>query len=139
MSTATSSANPLEAFQWKPQPQAFALVQSLVSGFLAQSAFAANLADRMTKETGTRFIDWVDHIVIGATPQVQDRLAAAGFVQKQSDVENVYVNEDGIFPTLILTDEPKVQMAIKVESVVDFAVANGLPFVCKEPPVSLYR
>src|SRR2546423_13256187 len=101
MSTASSSVNPLTAFQWKPQPEAFALVQSLVNGFLSQSPYAATLAKRMKDETGTRFIDWVDHIAVGATPQMQDRLAAVGFMQTESDADNVYVNEAGIFPAIL--------------------------------------
>ena len=55
--------NPLEAFQWKPQPQAYSFIRSSADAFLRSCPPAADLAERMRRETGTRFHDWIDTII----------------------------------------------------------------------------
>src|SRR5438045_433651 len=42
-----SIENPLDAFQWTPQPKAERLVCDLVEEFLRRSPFAAGMRDRM--------------------------------------------------------------------------------------------
>ena len=60
----TVSVSPLEAFQWTPQPAAQALVDRLIADFQTHNAAAPLLAKLMKEETGTRFGDWVDSIIV---------------------------------------------------------------------------
>ena len=59
---ATHTDNPLEAFVWTPQPEAAQFVDQLVESFCAACPPAALLARRLLDETGTRLIDWIDHL-----------------------------------------------------------------------------
>jgi hypothetical protein len=120
--TATTAADALTAFHWTPQSAAFALVKEIVADFLGRNAYAAKLAGRMRAETGTRFIDWIDHLSLPKEAEIAARLAGAGFTARG----DLFVQEGGIFPNFFLRKQAETKVAIKVESVVDFLVANDL-------------
>ncbi len=48
-------------FDWKRWPRTECIRRRADRGGPGGNAFAAELADRMSRETGTRFKDWVDH------------------------------------------------------------------------------
>src|ERR1700722_3710350 len=130
MTTQQAIADPLSAFQWTPQPAAAEVVREILAEFLGKCQFAANLAWRMRDETGTRLVDWLDHLAVPIDAELAQRLIAAGFVERGSG----FVHDGGIFPTIILRDRPEVSAAVKVESVADFlsvwqlaAPIDGLP------------
>lgn len=130
------ATNPLEAFAWKPEYEAEKLVQGLVAGFLEKSAPARELARRMTDETGTRFGDWVDHIRVRRTPRLEEELGKAGFVKGS---QNEYVQPNGMFPRIVLHDSDHFEVAVKAESVADFAAINGVQNDIEGLPLGLYR
>jgi hypothetical protein len=118
----------LEQFQWQRQPNADRFIRSLVDDFLANIPAAADVARRMKEETGTRFIDWVDHIAIPATMDNRRLLNEAGYVPEVLDLllpGRTFVHPGGHFPAIVLDAERLI--AIKAESTADFAAANGLP------------
>ncbi|MBL8764570.1 MAG: hypothetical protein JNM07_09915 [Phycisphaerae bacterium] len=118
------SSGTLDQFHWKPQPEAYRLVLDLVGAFLKTSPHAATVRDRMKHETGTRFIDWVDHIQVPRTAALKAKLAATGFVRKAvPGAPECYVNESGIFPAILLSGGQTTRVGIKAESVVDFLSA----------------
>jgi hypothetical protein len=126
MSLATP-ANPLESFQWRPQPEAQAFVRGIVSQFLSDNPIAAKYAQRMKDSTGTRFIDWIDHLRLPDTAETRQQLQEAGYRPQLLDPEladQTFGQDQGIFPTVVLG--PRRAVAIKVESVADFAAANEL-------------
>ncbi|HYE05186.1 MAG TPA: hypothetical protein VEL07_06625 [Planctomycetota bacterium] len=111
----------LTAWHWQPQPQAERLVQELIGGVVARCAPARELAGRMRRESGTRFADWVDHVVVPGSVALEADLRAAGFALCE-DVSGAYwSNGDGLFPDVLLRDASVV--AIAVESVADVAAA----------------
>jgi len=123
----TLSVSPLEAFQWTPQPRAQALVDRLIADFQTHNAAGPLLAKLMKEETGTRFADWVDSIVlprrIGA---ILDELESVGFEQQgEDDVRPIVLaHPGGMFPRIVLHDSPTTRLLIKVDSIADFAAAN---------------
>lgn len=120
--TATQT-DPLTAFHWTPQPAAESLVKKIVADFLGRSLFAANLAAKMRDQTGTRFVDWLDHLVLPISVELVRDLQQAGFVERGP----AYVHEGGIFPAILIRDQPMAQAAIKVESVADFLSVWQIP------------
>jgi hypothetical protein len=135
---AKTATNPLEAFQWTPQPKAAALVRCLVDELLAADPIAANLARRMRQETGTRFIDWIDHLVIPQTHRATPDLSATGYIQERAqDGTPHFVQPRGMFPPI--APGARLNVALKVDSVADFAAANGLSLSSMEPPLSPFR
>jgi hypothetical protein len=111
-------------FQWEPQPAAARLVAALVEDFLQQNEFAANLAIRMRDETGTRFVDWVDHISVGHSDTAAKSLAELGFEPGYGGEPFFWRHPAGMFPRIVAQGEERIRCAIRVESVVDFLAAH---------------
>src|SRR4051812_965403 len=118
--------NALSAFQWSPQPAAWKFINALAEDFLPHLPEPAILSARMASETGTRFVDWIDHIRLPRRDARVRELNAAGY---QADSEGngytLFVNDDGMFPSVLAWDG-EFEIGIKVESVVDFLAANSL-------------
>ncbi len=128
----------LADFHWTPQPRAGALVHKLVGKLLACDPVAAGLAQRMKDETGTRFIDWIDHIRLAIDDSLRRELADAGYVlEAASDGTPHYTQSKGLFPPIV--PDKGMTIAIKVESITDFAAANGLPLDTHDAALSPLR
>ena len=112
MSTTTQ-----ESFAWTTHAQAAALLDRTIALFCTHCPAAADLAKRMLNETGTRFGDWIDHILIPL-----DQLSAwraVGFVG-----DDIRLNHPGgRFPTIAAGS---FTIAIRVESVADCCAALGI-------------
>jgi hypothetical protein len=125
MTMQMTSSKPLEEFSWKPQPRAQQLVHELLAQFLSRSPQTARLGQRMREETGTRLIDWIDHFAFPRSPDLLQHLQQAGFTETSlSGAEQVFIQEQGIFPTIILSSGGPLRAALKVESVADFVTIN---------------
>ena len=110
----------LEDFQWSPQPQAQALVRSLIDEFVSRNRFAAELSRRMKDESGTRFYDWVEAIFIPASPALEQKMRAAGY-EPAKDTGGGWMNPHGMFPRLLPQAGKLTAVHLKVGSVADFA------------------
>ena len=102
--------------QWERQPAAERLVRELVDDLLGKCPGAASLARRMAEGTGTRFIDWVDHIARPADDAYAGRLIAAGFRLTDPDT---YVHPAAVLPAIVFTRDVCLDVAIKVASSVE--------------------
>lgn len=136
MST-TTPVSPLTAFHWEVQPQAEALVLGAVQEFLSRCPQSAALAERLQRDTGTRFVDWVDYLVI--PEQSADRWLAAGFSERTEGQESVLVQPHGIFPRVLLRPGARRIAALKAESVADFLAAHSLDIPIEGAPLSPFR
>jgi hypothetical protein len=131
----TQQADPLTAFHWTPQPAAAELVREILAEFTGRCQLAGNMAWRMRDETGTRLVDWLDHLAVPITADLAQRLIAAGFIERGRG----FVHDGGIFPTIILRDKPEALAAVKVESIADFLAAWQIPTTIEGPPLSPLR
>jgi hypothetical protein len=119
------SSDGLAAFRWEVQPQAGALIAELLARVLALSPAGQALAKRMLAETGTRLVDWVDHLVLADDAGLEQRLLAAGFaLRPQSAALRCFQHDGGLFPDVLLVAGGTPALAILVESVVDFLAAH---------------
>jgi hypothetical protein len=139
-------ASALTAFQWTPQPQAERFVLGVVETLLSRCPAAQRLAARMKDETGTRFHDWIDHIWLPATSENEARVKEAGYVPVADEEPlRIFRQPDGMFPAIGLCEgAADILVGIKVESVADFAAANGLlyhegPSFIEGLPLSPFR
>ena len=126
------TAAELAKWNWQPQPAAWKLVGELVNQFLARNAWAEKLADRMKHQTGTRFIDWIDHVVAPENTLsggMTAALATGGYEKYKAAGAGKglagYHNQKGMFPP-ILVGGKQLLIAIKVESVIEFLQAHDL-------------
>jgi hypothetical protein len=140
------------AFEWQRWPGTEAFIDRLIETAFEGNRFAAELAGRMARETGTRFKDWVDHMVVLASPSLRKTIAALGYERQQMTYSvgvPVYGHPGGIFPRLALVasqgagDEDGVtgvrEVAIKVESVATFSRAHDLGLEILGYPLGPYR
>jgi hypothetical protein len=119
--TTAQTSNPLESFQWAPQPQAEEFVSTLAHRFLAQSAFARKLSRSLNDQAAVRFVDLIDSIHLPDSGAVREQLRLAGFVRKQvAGADECYVQEKGIFPVFVLKDRGPLSLYLKVEDATDF-------------------
>jgi hypothetical protein len=144
MTIATQGTTPV-GFDWKRWPETEALVDQWVSAALQGNRFAADLAGRMRDETNTRFVDWVDHLVVNSQPGLPRRLLALGYaVQAEPYAVGTpaYAHTGAIFPKVVLArgTGPLVrEVAIKVESVAAFSRAHDLGLTILGDQLGPYR
>ncbi|MGI8819433.1 MAG: hypothetical protein ACR2ID_00940, partial [Chthoniobacterales bacterium] len=83
MTTATLANSEVSAaeanFNWPLCYEAENLLLERIDAFLAQNSFARILSERMREETGTLFLDWVDHLVV--SPDDEAAFCEAGFTE----------------------------------------------------------
>jgi hypothetical protein len=135
------SSNPLESFQWSAQPDAEALIQELIEGFLKGHRFAMRLQDRLHDECAVRFSDLVDTISAPASqPALRERLAAAGFIEDETaGSSSVFAHPGGIFPRVRLLASSRLEVAIKVESIADFIAMHEFQILIQGDPLAEVR
>ncbi|MEI8383401.1 MAG: hypothetical protein WCJ09_25010, partial [Planctomycetota bacterium] len=145
MPAAPNSTNDLLAalteFTWTPQPATAQLIQRLLNESLAGCSFAAELSQRMLNETGTRLVDWLDHFGLPDDDPVLLELSDVGYIRAdRASGTVVWEHHQGLFPRIRVHDGVSRQLAIKVESVVDFLGAHGLTGIVVEgPPLASLR
>jgi hypothetical protein len=138
MSTITASAAPA-TFDWKRWPDTEAFLDQAIARTLEGNSFAAELAQRMQRETGTEFKVWVDHLVIRGGRELRDRLGALGYEREGAPYSvgvPVFAHHGGIFPRIALVPAEGdanggpgftvSEVAIKVECVAAFSRAHDL-------------
>lgn len=129
--------NPLEAFQWKTQPKAYAFIRSAADAFLNRCPPAADLAGRMQRETGTRFHDWIDTILFPAADVTRTELQSLGY---EAEDKRVFHHPGGVFPRIGLHNNSATTILLKVEYLADFAAVWGIPSSAIEgEPLSVFR
>jgi hypothetical protein len=138
-------------FDWKRWPDTDAFVDELIDSALDGNAFAAGLAQRMPGETGTRFKDWVDHLVVRGGSAAGHRLEAFGYERQRSTYAvgvPVFAHANGIFPRIALAPNDVArngeslivsEVAIKVERVADFSRAHDLGLEIVGYPMGPFR
>jgi hypothetical protein len=131
--SATETIAALKSHTWTPQPEPARLVHRLLNERLEQIPFAANLSQRMLTETGTRMLDWIDHLGLAANEVSSAELSRVGYTQESSsDSDIVWAHSGGIFPRLRTLSGPTRQLALKVDSVADFLFAHDLTSIAIE-------
>ena len=137
-------------FAWKRWPETDALLDRFVESFLARHSFAADLSARMRDETGTRFKDWIDYVVLANGPGLGRELVALGYARSglSFGVSGIVLTHPGgQFPTVILDRSRAAsagsyevgEIGLKVESVADFSRAHDLGLEILGMPLGPFR
>lgn len=120
------SRDNLTALLWEPQPQAAQLVGALVDSLCQAFPPAQQLAHRLYQETGTRLIDWIDHLMCPASDELCAQLTAAGYQAGYRGQAQTWEQPAGMFPRIRLRTDAPHGLALHVDSVSDFVQAQGL-------------
>ena len=138
--TSADAIASLTAHTWAPQPEPARLVQQILGECLSRCSFAADLSRRMLAETGTRLVDWLDHFGLPEDDPALHELSGVGYVRADQRGVSGWEHPLGLFPRIRVSDGVARQLAIKVESAVDFLVAHGLTGIQIEgPPLASVR
>jgi hypothetical protein len=123
-----ATANLLEKpseFDWPLADEAESKLRHFLQLFLENHSFARRLSDRLSRETGTDFYEWVDHLTLD--PEHLPDLLAAGLEPEHVDspVETTVLHHPkAMMPRVLLTaggsveDKPRT-VAVRPESIVD--------------------
>ena len=110
-----------EDFDWQCCPEVARLVAKRVEEAVSEVRFSSCLRQRMKDETGTRFIDWVDHICLPLNDPFAGRVEALGYVCTEHGLEQeVWRHPEAMVPAIRLREQATVDVWLKVESVADF-------------------
>jgi hypothetical protein len=120
-----------DTFEWTTHPQAEALVDGLVADAIEASPQVRLLAERLSVETSTRLVDWLDHIATPTSPEV---LTGAGFA---SPVDGVWRHPSAQLPAVV--PAPGRGLALRVDDAAAFAAVHDGAAVDGSPLAGLRR
>ncbi|HHT9152338.1 MAG TPA: hypothetical protein ACFYEM_02235 [Candidatus Hypogeohydataceae bacterium YC40] len=134
-------------FDWKRYPEAEAFFLEGLEACLATHQLAARLEQRMREQTSTKLIDWVDHIVLPDSEPTRERLAEMGFTVELLGAtppgRTAVYHPGAVFPKVVLEESKSrsnfFEVALKVESVADFAAKQEINRSLEGAPKSRYR
>jgi hypothetical protein len=136
------------SFDWLRYPEAETYVDEHLAAFVTAMPAARALATDLVARTGSRLIDWVDHLVLADGDATRGQLADLGFEREEVPAEpgeRVYHQPGAIFPRIVLRSgdgaEPgeTVTVAIQVEDTSHFLMAHQVPAPIEGTLVSPYR
>lgn len=132
MSTTTSPA--LNEYTWEVQPEAARWVSSVINKLSSQNTSIARLGTLLREKTGTRLVDWVDHLSLQSQQfsDVERELTDIGYVADEDNDAQVWRHPLGMFPP-VLVDRGESGIGIRCDSLDDcikaLPSALGLPIV----------
>jgi len=108
-------------FNWAPWEEAETHLKGLIDEFLTSNDRAGELAGTIEWTTGTKLIDWVDHMVLPVDTVDEDTLQYMGF-EEDNEAETMYGarcfrhKASNLFP-LLLRPGNLTELALRVEDV----------------------
>ncbi len=129
-------------FDWQCQPKAEELVFSILDRCTAANPFIAQLEQDMMKHTSSRLFDWLDHVVVGYSEEMEKQLEDSGFVtETAAPTYRVFHHFGAQLPSVVLKDhqDSGIGIAVKVESIADFLLVHGKTGWIEGSPLSSYR
>jgi hypothetical protein len=130
------------AFQWKCQPHAENIILKFLNEAQAVNPMIASLEHDLLKQTNTRLFDWIDHIAVGYSSQLEMDLDKAGFISDMTTpTYRVYHHPGAQLPLIVVKDHsiPIAGIAVSVESIADFLMVRGRTGWIEGTPLSSFR
>jgi len=130
-------------FDWPVCYDAEKFILEKIDAFTARNSFARSLAERMTRDTGSLLLDWVDHIVVSSVEV--PALEQIGYKREAVDrMLAVFWHPEAMLPRVLidatLTAAPSpALLSLRVESISDFIVVHQLEGEPDGAPLPPYR
>jgi hypothetical protein len=131
-------------FNWPLCYEAENFLLERIGAFLEQNSFARILSERMRDETGTIFIDWVDHLILPVSDEAA--LREAGYTDDPSgenkDGLKAIWHPEAMLPRVLIAPSNSKQplaVGIRADLVADFAIAHGIANEIEGEPFSRFR
>ena len=124
-------------FKWERQPKAESVIERAIQKGLVNPDIAA-LDMRMRKEASTRLFDWLDHVIVPI--EEENAIQEAGFdLLHATPHSKIYHHKGAQFPLVFVTESDQLGLAVSVDSISDYLLANGLHVLIEGSPYSPYR
>lgn len=121
----------VNAFDWKLQPEVDRMVRQWADDFCASCDFVNTLRDRMLAETGTRLIDWIDHLAFSGPTQLssgqafETQLIELGYALDTEDEDGRwFTHAGGLFRPICISPGAIRRLVLSVDAVDDFLAAH---------------
>ncbi|MCF6156060.1 MAG: hypothetical protein E3K36_12620 [Candidatus Brocadia sp.] len=116
-------------FDWKLYPHAENLLVQHIDVFLRNNDFACNLSPRIEQETSTRFLDWIDHVILPEDVLSAKAIEETGF-QEMDHIEaptgmRVFMHPGAVFFPVLLSQENFIEVVLKPERLDHFIQVIG--------------
>jgi hypothetical protein len=100
----TAVADGQEQFIWKTQPAAARWVALAIDSLAARNPVIEKLGQQLRDYTGTRLVDWVDHIALSDDSALGliGELADIGYSQQNGSDEGAWLHPLGMFPPVVV-------------------------------------
>lgn len=118
----------MENFAWQCQPKAEALALRLLEEFCIANPHINDLRQDLLKQTSTRLFDWVDHLVVNRSDELDAELETVGYVSQHATPSYRLLNHPGAqLPRVVVWDRDNASagVAINVDRIADFLMVRG--------------
>jgi hypothetical protein len=131
-------------FQWRRHAEADAYVTALLDEYLVALPPARALAAELMRRTGSRLVDWLDHLVLADGDLARGQLGDLGFEVEGVPADPgdvVYYHPGAIFPRMVLRAgsgaDPGciLAAAIQVEDISFFLMTHQVATPAKGTPI----
>lgn len=129
-------------FQWKCEPKAEELVQHILDRAVERNPEIATLQASLINYTSSRLFDWIDHVIIGVSPELEKKILSTGYqIESHTPTYKIFNHPGAQLPRIILREEDKGSsgIAVSVECIADFLMIRGKNGKIEGTPLSQYR
>jgi hypothetical protein len=127
---------------WQCHPDAERLIEQILDKCCSDNEDLAHLKGELHRYTSTRLFDWIDHVYIGSSPEMDHELRKCGFEQEQTRASyRVFFHPGAQLPRIVVFNEMQARhdVAVLVESIADFLCVRGLSKPIEGAPLSAFR
>lgn len=114
----------LATYEWKRFPDTADFLNERIVAFSEQSPLLGKFADELHSKTGTRLIDWVDHLELNWSSQREETLNELGYESVADLPIRLFQHSAACFPPIQFSPSTTERLFLRVESVVDFLAAH---------------
>lgn len=130
-------------FDWQRYPKVEQWLYSLLRAYQEKNPALLALETELSEKTSSRLFDWIDHLVLEASPSLEKELAESYYsLEITTPTYRVYTHFGAKFPRLLVREAGKVPslgVAVVVESIADFLQVRGLHREIEGSPKSPFR
>jgi len=137
-----------ESILWRCHSETETFLAALVDQYVSRSARLRELRAELLRETSTSLGDWIDHVVLADSKEMQKRARELGFEREDVPVEagsSAYYHPAALFPRIVLqrmsgpSDGEIIGVALQVESIGQFLIHQEFQATIEGSPLSSYR
>lgn len=127
---------------WQCHPEAEKLIEQIVDQCCSNNEELARLKEELHHHTSTRLFDWIDHVSVGSSAEINHALQKCGFEQELTTASyRVFFHPGAQLPRVVVLNEMQTRYgaAVLVESIADFLCVRGLSRPIEGAPLSAFR